>query len=158
MSAATSCDTSSWTSKISSRDLSHLFDQTCWPSFVSTRLAVILTLLPPFRMLPSTMYSAPNCFAIAEYLRSIPLKLNDELLEITGKDFHDERFPIISSVTPSAKYSCSSSLLIFLNGSTAIVGGALSSFVGLSMSFSEDRLSTPSIAISKACTTVFFTF
>ena len=41
----------------------------------------------------------------------------------TGNVFHWDRCEIISSVIPSAKYSCSGSLLKLLNGRTAIVGG-----------------------------------
>ena len=42
---------------------------------------------------------------------------------MTGKVFQRERLVIISSVMPSAKYSCSGSLLIFMKGNTAIAGG-----------------------------------
>jgi hypothetical protein len=51
------------------------------------------------------------------------LKEKLEFLEITGKVFQSERLVIISSVIPSAKYSCSESPPMFTNGRTAIAGG-----------------------------------
>ena len=59
-------------------------------------------------------------------MRSFPLKLKVEFLEITGKDFQDERLAIISSVTPSEKYSYISSTLV---REIAALGGDVTKFV-----------------------------
>ena len=42
---------------------------------------------------------------------------------MTGNVFHKDKLVMISSVIPSAKYSCSGSPLIFVNGRTAMAGG-----------------------------------
>ena len=108
---------------MSSSDLSHLFDQICLSSSAEVNCAVIRTLFPAFLTLPSTKYLAPSAFDITSDFSLEFLKEKLEFREITGNVFHNERLAIISSVIPSAKYSCSSSLLKFLNGRTAMAGG-----------------------------------
>ena len=64
-------------------------------------------------------------------------KVKHEFLDITGNVFQEDKLVIMSSVMPSAKYSCSSSPLIFVNGKTAIEGGlVVSSSVSLLFSYS----------------------
>src|SRR6266403_1711671 len=52
----------------------------------------------------------------------LPLYVNDEFRAITNKDFNRDKEVMMSSAIPSAKYSCSGSPLMFVNGSTAIEG------------------------------------
>ena len=63
----------------------------------------------------------------------------------TGNDFQDDRLTMISSVTPSEKYSCSSSLLMFLNGMISMVGKLLSFILPGSTLVSKNRFSRPPI-------------
>ena len=63
----------------------------------------------------------------------------------TGNDFQDDRLTMISSVTPSGKYSGSSSLLMFLNGMTSMVGKLLSFILLGSTLVSKNRFSRPPI-------------
>ena len=59
---------------------------------------------------------------------------------MTGNVFHKDKLVMIFSVIPSAKYSCSGSPLIFVNGSTAMAGGfELPSSIGSETSGSSIR-------------------
>ena len=52
----------------------------------------------------------------------LPLKAKEEFLAITVRPDNLERSVIKTSVTPSAKYSCSGSLLKLVKGRTAMEG------------------------------------
>src|SRR5258708_22905841 len=52
----------------------------------------------------------------------LPLYVNDEFRAITNNDFKRDKAVMMSSAIPSAKYSCSGSPLMLVNGSTAIEG------------------------------------
>src|SRR5262250_2927052 len=53
---------------------------------------------------------------------AFPLKVKLELRAITNNHLNRESAVMISSTMPSEKYSCSGSPLMFVNGSTAMVG------------------------------------
>ena len=62
--------------------------------------------------------SRPTCFTST----ARPLYVNDELRAITNSHLNLERAVMMSSTIPSAKYSCSGSPLMFVNGNTAMDG------------------------------------
>ena len=113
----------SCTSKIASKALSKRSAQRCRPVEASTSCPVIRSRFPAFRMPP---------------FKDVPdAKLPSDLLHINGAALVGERrvsrdheeplgnrdsAVMMSSTMPSAKYSCSGSPLMFLNGSTAMEG------------------------------------
>ena len=62
----------------------------------------------------------PRLFPTSATSTFLPLKVNDELRAMTNSCESFDNAVMMSSVTPSAKYSCSASPLMLANGSTAI--------------------------------------
>src|SRR5215467_3304154 len=84
------------------------------------------TVWPERRTLPSRTAPTFSSRAIMPTFTSLPLKEKDEVRAVTCSSLMRARELRISSVSPSEKYSCSLSPLMFTNGNTAIeCGGGL---------------------------------
>ena len=99
--------------------VSKLFDHRLVPFSALTKEAVILIFGPSFLTFPSRIYLTPSSLPISfgDLFLSLYEKL--ALLETTTNFLYLERADVRSSDNPSQKYSCSSSLLKFLNNITA---------------------------------------
>src|SRR5439155_1390476 len=84
--------------------------------------AVTRTRLPALRTLPSRTVATFSFCATVGMSTFVPLKLNAEVREATRRPRIFESTLSNSSARPSAKYSFSSSRLMFTKGSTAIDG------------------------------------
>src|SRR5205809_6431239 len=94
--------------------------QRCVLFAASISCALTLTWLPERRTLPSSTYRTPSSRPICLASRFLSLYVNAVLREITRTFRRRDRSVVRSSVTPSAKYCCSGSLLRFAKGRTTI--------------------------------------
>ena len=88
----------------------------------SINWTVMRTWLPAFRTLPSATYWTFISFATCWALFFASLYLNDDVREMTKRSPKRDKAVRMSSVSPSAKKSCSASPLMLTNGSTMIDG------------------------------------
>src|SRR5262249_27226346 len=89
---------------------------------VSASISWVLTrtLLPDCLILPSSRYRTPNSWPICLASPGLFRKVNALLREMTNKSGSRDKSVVRSSVTPSARYCWSGSLLRLANGSTTM--------------------------------------
>ncbi len=92
--------------------------------------AVMRTVFAERRTLPSSTAPTFSLRAIVPMSVSLPLNENAEVRAATCNSLISARELSSSSVSPSEKYSCSLSPLMFTNGSTAIECGGGAKAVG----------------------------
>ena len=86
--------------------------------------------LPAFRTLPSRMWSTLSVLPISANSTSFPRKKNDDVRPATFRPGMLASTLMISSASPSLKYSFSLSALMLANGSTATDGSRSIGFSG----------------------------